>query len=379
MAMGILLLGGNGCGKGLFPEASSSASGTGTSSATAQATAFVYASNFNDGNVSAFRRATNGSLTFLAQINAGLSGGPMGLTVTPDNHFLFVVNAADNLVHTFTIQTTGSALGTLTSLNTTVTGITPQMILVDSTESFAYVTNAGSRSISQYTVNDKGSVTSNGTVTGFAGGTPFGIIENVANSVVYVSDSTAGLIYTFTIGSIGQLTPLGTAISSNGSTGGQPALMAIAADSSQSYLLADDTLSGFVSVFLINSDGSLSFSNLFGTGQSKPIGIGAVTNGGTDYVFRANMTGNFVQPFTRSAATLAQQPFMVPDSFGPTGLIIDPSGLFVYTANSGSGTIAQLDINNAKCNGQPVCVVNAFNSESPKNSNAGTQFLAITN
>jgi DNA-binding beta-propeller fold protein YncE len=135
--------------------------------------------------------------------------------------------------------------------------------------------------------------------------------------------------------------------------------------------------SGFVSVFLINSNGSLTFANGFGTGQSKPIGIGAVTNSGTDYVFTANMTGNFVQPFIRTAASLAQQT-SVPDSFGPTGLIIDPSGLFFYTGNSGSGTIAQLNINSAACKGQAVCVVEAFNSESPANSNAGTQFLAVT-
>src|ERR1039458_7006815 len=63
MTMGILLLTGNGCGKGLFPELTSSV--TNTSTATAQATAFVYASNFNDGNVSEFRRGTNGALTFL--------------------------------------------------------------------------------------------------------------------------------------------------------------------------------------------------------------------------------------------------------------------------------------------------------------------------
>ena len=374
--MAIVLLGGNGCGKGLFPEVTSSASGTSTSSATAQATAFVYASNFNDGIVSAFSRSTKGTLTFLNQINAGAIGGPMGLTVTPDNHFLFVVNAADNLIHTFTIQTTGSAIGSLTSLNVTATGTTPQMILVDSTESFAYVTNAVSQSISQYTVSSRGNVTTNGTVTGFTG-TPFGIIQNPGTTLLYVSDSTAGLIYTFSIGSSGQLIQLGTAVSSNGGTGGQPGLMAISSDASQAYLLVDDMASGFVSVFLINSDGSLTFSNGFGTGQSKPIGIGAVTNGGTNYVFTANMTGNFVQPFIRTAATLAQQT-SVPDSFGPTGLIIDPSGLFFYTGNSGSGTIAQLNINSAACKGQAVCVVEAFNSESPANSNAGTQFLAVT-
>jgi len=122
--------------------------------------------------------------------------------------------------------------------------------------------------------------------------------------------------------------------------------MAIAIDSTAEYLFVDDTSIGVVSVFVIQSDGSLAYSGSFGTGQSRPIGIGAVNDGGNsgnNYVFTANMDGNFVQPYLRSAATLTQQA-SVSDKTGPTGLVIDPEGLFAYTGNSGNGTIGLIGI-----------------------------------
>ena len=296
VAMGILLVG-NGCGKGLFPEVTPTASGSTTPSSSA--TAFVYASNFNDGSVSVFKRASNGALSFVAQTNSGSSGGPLGLAITPDNLFLYVVNAADNLLHGFLIQNSGTGQGSLSGNGNTATGTTPQMVLVDEGEQFVYVTNAGGQSISEYMFSSRGFLNNIGTLTGFTG-TPFGIIEHPAGTFVYVTDSTAGLVYTFTIGSGGLLTQLGSAIPSNGTFGGQPGLMAIAEDSSQTFLFVDDQASGEVSVFSIAANGVLTFGGLFGTGGSKPVGIGAVNNGGgsgINYVFTANVSGNFVQPF----------------------------------------------------------------------------------
>ena len=382
LASFVALLTSNSCGKGIFPEVSSSGSVTVTP--TPVANAFLYATNFNDGTVSAFRRNTNtGALTFIAKQSAGAVIGPMGVAVPVQNDLAFVANAADGNVYEYEIVQSGSTPGNLANVGNITAGTTPQMVAIDSTGNFVYVTNAGSKTVSEYVINSQvqNVLTANGTVTGFIG-KPFGIVAHPSDAFVYVSDNTAGTIFTYSIGSNGALAQIGSPVLSLGLTPGQPGLMAIAVDSSQSYLLVDDTSFGLVSVFLIQSNGTLTFSNSFGTAQSKPIGIASVNSGGNtsnNYVLTANMAGNFMQPYLRSGATLTQQTTVVNLPSGPTGLVIDPARLFAYTGNSGNGTISLIGINSSRCGTQAFCDIQNFPSESPTNLNAGTQFIATTN
>jgi DNA-binding beta-propeller fold protein YncE len=363
-----------GCGKGLFPEVTSS----GTVTPTPVANAFLYTSNHTDGTVSAFTRNTNtGALTFVAKQSAGAVNGPEGIVVSPLNDFVYVVNATDNNVYQYSVGSTGS----LTSLGSIPAGVTPQMVAVDQSDTFVYVTNTGSKTVSEYLINSGKTLTLIGTLSGLFLGQPFGIVSHPSAGIIYVADRTFGLIYAFTIGGNGLLTSLGTALASNGASRGNPGLMAIAFDGTQGYLFVDDTVLGVVSVFLIQSDGSLSYSNTFvGSQSSSMLGIGAVNSGGgsaINYVLTANTNGNFVLPFQRSGATLTVQNSFT-DAGGPTGLVIDPAGFFAYTANSGTGTIALIGINSSQCGSQALCVIKSFASESPANSNAGTQFVATT-
>ena len=367
-----VLLTGGGCGRGLFPAVTNSGSATATST-TSTTSGFLYATDTTDGMLSAFaRNVKTGVLSFIAQYSAGAVNGPMGLAITPGNQFIYMVNSADSHVYEFQIGTTGALLA-LTSISA---GAAPQMIAIDRTGSFAYVTNATGKSVTEYTIGSNGELVANGTIMGFIG-KPFGVLAHPSGNFLYVTDNVAGLIYPFTINSDGTLTALGSPVGSNGGAGGQPGLMAIAVDSTQDYLMVDDLASGIVSVFLINSDGTLTFNANFGTGQSMPVGIGAVNTSVNDYVFTANKTGGFVQTYTRAAGSLSQKS-PVSDPNAPTGLAIDPAGLFLYTANSGTGTIVQLAINGSACNGAPLCLIKTYQAEHPSNANAGTQFLAIT-
>jgi len=368
-SLAALMGGTGGCGKGLFPEVTSSV----TVTPTPVANAFLYATNFNDGTVSAFTRNTNtGALGFIATQSAGAAGGPEGIAVRPQNDFVYVANAADGNVYQYAIVQSGSTAGNLSSIGKIAAGTNPQMIAIDQTGSFVYVTNMTSKTVSQYVINS-GTLTLKNTIGNFVG-QPFGIIAHPSAQLLYVADS-AGLIYAYSIGSTGLLTQIGTAVNSNGTSPGNPGLMAIAIDSTQGYLLVDDRTFGVVSVFLILSNGGLTYGNTFGTSQSSgTLGIGAVNNGGgsgINYVITANTNANFIQPYQRSGVTLTQQS-SVADSTGPTGLVIDPAGLFAYTGNSGSGTIALIGINNSQCGSQPICVINSFVS------GAGTQFVATT-
>ena len=234
----VVLLTSNSCGKGLY-EVSNVASATVTATPVANANPYLYATNFSDGMVSAFKRnTTTGALTFIAKQTAGAVNGPMGIAVTPQNDFAFVVNSSDGKVYEYELLQSGNTPGNLSSVGSIAAGTTPQQVAIDSTGNYVYVTNAGSQTLSQYVINSQTQnvLTANGTVTGFSG-TPFGVIAYPSAQFLYVSDNTAGLLYTYSIGSNGSLTQVGGAVASLGTA---PGLMAIAIDSTQSYLLVDD-------------------------------------------------------------------------------------------------------------------------------------------
>ncbi len=294
---------------------------------------------------------------------------------------MFVANAADGNVYQYAIATSG-VLGSLTSLGKIASGTTPQGIAIDSSDNFVYVTNSGSKTVTEYQIGSQGTLSLIGVFGSFAG-QPFGITSYPSLGLVYVND-TAGFIYSFLVNDNGTLSQIGSAVPANGGTLANPGQMAIAIDSTQAYLFVDDKSLGVVSAFTIQaSTGALVYSGTFLSSQStSAIGIGSVINAGgvsgANYILTANPNVNFVQPFTRTNATLTLQS-TVGDSSGPTGLVVDPAGFFAYTGNSGSGTIALLGLqNSSQCGTAPVCLIKNYASESPANNNAGTQFVATT-
>ncbi len=367
---------GAGCGKGgFFPEVSGSVTTTATTTPTPGIGKFLYGSNFSDARIAEFQRnPSTGALSLLGSTAAGQASGPMGLVVTPDNKFLYAVNQADGKVYQFVIRSNGT-LGKIPPA-AVAAGSAPQMAAVDSTESWAYVTNLGSGSISEYSIDPAtGALSSIGSFPGLAG--PFGIIAHPSAPFVYVADNKGGVIWSFSINSNGTLSSLGAPLPSLGTSAGSPGLMAIAADSPANiYLFVDDTAVGMVSEFTIASNGTLFFGGVFGAANSgKPIGIGLAANLGTDYLYLANSAGNSVSYFSRFGPNLSLLNALAVIN-GPTGLVTDTQGNFVYTGDSGDGTVAQLRINGS-C-GAPLCSVARFATENPPNPSAGTQFLALT-
>src|SRR5690242_13448682 len=373
LVLGAATIAGNGCGRSFFSLASNTP--TGSPTASPGTGNFVYATNTNDGKISAFSRNVNtGALTLVGTVKAG-SGGLTGLAITPDDGFLYALDGTANRVREYSINNNG----TLSAIATDVTGASPQQIAIDPTGSFVYTTNS-SGSVSQFSVGSSGGLAPNGTVSGF-GGQPLGIAAHPAGGFIYVSDNTAGLVYAFSIDSSGQLTQVAPASPSLGNSAGHPGLMTIAMDSSSAvFLFVTDTSLAIVSEFTIQSDGSLLFGSTFGApSNSEPIGIALANNGGgsaNDYLYTANQIGNFVQFFLRSGASLTPSSSASGLS-SPSGLVSDPQGNFLYTAELGGGTVAELQINGGGSCGQ-LCVVAHFATENPPNPNAGTHFVAIT-
>ena len=180
-----------GCGKGLFPEVTSST----TSLRPRSRNAYLYATNFSDGTVSAFTRNTNtGALGFIAKTIGGRSQGPVGVAVNGRKRSgVYVANAADGNVYQYAIATSG-VLGSLTSLGKIASGTTPQMIAIDSSDNFVYVTNFGSKTVTEYVIGSQGTLSLIGVLWQFRR-TTLRRLPRILRSAWSMSTTTAGFIY----------------------------------------------------------------------------------------------------------------------------------------------------------------------------------------
>jgi 6-phosphogluconolactonase len=91
--------------------------------------------------------------------------GPTSVAVDPSSKFAYVVNRGDNTLSMYVIN---SSTGDLTANGTIATGTEPFAVVVDPSGKFAYVTNE-SGSVSIYTLNGNGTLTSAGTATAGSG------------------------------------------------------------------------------------------------------------------------------------------------------------------------------------------------------------------
>jgi 6-phosphogluconolactonase len=110
---------------------------------------FLYVSNGVSGNISAFSIGTNGVLTELAgsPFSLGASATAAGLAIDPKGQFLFAADSANNKIASFSI----SGGGTLSAVGApAAAGTTPVAVAVDSTSSFVYSANKGSNDISAF-------------------------------------------------------------------------------------------------------------------------------------------------------------------------------------------------------------------------------------
>jgi 6-phosphogluconolactonase (cycloisomerase 2 family) len=367
-ALALIAIAAGACGHGIFSGSSSSSSSGGGGSGTARS---VYVTNFVDRELSALANS-NGTLSSPATIAAGAANGPLGLVLTPPGSStpvaLYVANPADNLIHQFTVTSTGN----LSALDTIAAGTQPQQVAVTSNASFAYAINAGG-SISEYLINSaSGVLTANAPssiVTGLT--TPVSAVAN-SSSFLYVTDPSGGLglVLTFTIASGGALS-----FTSSAATGGSnPGQMAIDAVSNGStWVFVADTVSGVVSVFQVVGS-ALSPVVTIPTGGAAAGMALATTSGGT-FLYVANPSQDLVTTFSLNTATGVLALFATTPGFNlPTGLAVDNSSTTLFVTNNGAGTVTTLTISSTGA----LSAINSFPTENPTNSGSEPEYIAVT-
>ncbi len=359
------------CGSpGLLDPISDNGSPTATPTSGSGTLAFV--TNFNDAKVSSFtRNTTTGALKHTGQVVAGKKSGPRGVVATPNGEFLYVANINDNNIYEFSINATNGTLTALTPASVSNGNDTgPDELAINSTGTLLWVTNAHNGTVGSYMINTgTGQLTSVGTIGGFSA--PFGITLNPSLNVLYVSDTVTGLIWPMTYNtSNGALTQNFTPEHSSDPNANTPA--AIAVDNGGDALFIADQVLGEVSSFAIDDTGAITpeFTFANSTTSDAPVGVALAVNTSVEFLFTANFGASTISSFVVTSETTANTPPTLASGYnGAKGIVVDPQNVFVYTADSGDGTVGSATIN-GNC-GSQICAGTLVSTESPHNANSG--------
>jgi 6-phosphogluconolactonase (cycloisomerase 2 family) len=276
--------------------------GGGTQGNTSTTIYVLYVTNYAAATITAYTiNTSSGALTPVVGSPFTTGIQPNQIAVDPKGNFLYVTfnnNGPGAYVSAFAIN---PSTGALTPIGGQVsTGQNPQGIAVDPTGKFVYVANNGNAamaSVSAYTINPSTGLLSTAGTSFISPitATPVGITVDSTGQYVYVTDSTHSDVFGFSINtSNGTLNPLNAGLGT-----------------SIDIALLANTPSG------IAATGSY----LYVADQGNN---GGTTTGVTGYQIIAGGT----------LAALAGSPFDT-GNVGPTGIVVDPTGKYVYVANNG--------------------------------------------
>ena len=189
------------------------AAGTNPQQGIAVTAGFVYVTNFGSSNVSAYSLNTStGVLTPLATPTFATGAGPVSLAMDPAGKFLFTANSNSNNVSAFTVNADGSLTAVPGSPFTA--GNSPQYLVTDRTGTHLYVVNVNdvnletTGTVEAYTIAANGALAVLNLYPTDLG--PEGLAVDAANKFLLVANCTGGSLSGFSINGDGTLTSLGT-------------------------------------------------------------------------------------------------------------------------------------------------------------------------
>jgi len=254
---------------------------------------FVTTNGIAANEVKAFRRAADGSLTAFGTFatggtGVGGTGDPLtsqgAAALSPDNKFLFVVNAGSNDVSVFRIRNDDLKLVDREPSN----GSFP--VSIATSDHVIYVLNAHSNSVGIFSYNESGNLSARGTA----------------------------------------------ALSANAAGGGTE----VRISPNGHWLDVTERLTNEIDAFRIGADGSLSAPIQSASAGNTPFGF-QFTPQGVVVVSEAGSASasSYSQPST-GALTAISAAVSNGGQAAPCWLIVDPLGRFAYTANAGGSSIS---------------------------------------
>lgn len=222
---------------------------------------FVYVLNgAAAGSVVPFRFFPNGHLEKIDDATQFLSGAGVGgssITVSPDGKFLSVTERNTNDIDVFRIHADGKleakVVNHITAPGVFAAQFAPNGSLIVSQTGPAGATNGST--VSSY------SILSNGTVAAISQGIPTYGMANCWNAITpdgkwaYVSNAGSGTISGFAIGANGSLTPIASTVVGTNPQGSTNLDITVSSDGR--YLFTLNSGTGTIGVFAIQNDGTL--------------------------------------------------------------------------------------------------------------------------
>jgi 6-phosphogluconolactonase len=334
----LLLLGAAGCG-GFFPSQTTPVTTTGD---------YLYVANSNNTFLAGFAVSSTGTLSVLnnSPYNNGVAAE--SLAVTPANSFLYV--GTTNGIYGYTINSGGS-ITVVNSGNPLAQDLVSTAMQVDSTGSYLLAvgisTTNQAQAIGIYQISSAGLLTAltgsplalytgNGTTPTVVA--PTGMLITPNNSYVYASLGSLG-VQVLTLGTGGALsTGSGVTILAPLSTSTSPSDGGVASDPNSLFLFVAELNTG-LREFSIGTGGSLKEVS----GSPYAVGTGptsVILDATGSYVYVANKGSNNISAFTLTAASgkltaVAGQPFASGGQF-PIAMVNDNSKKYLAVINSGS-------------------------------------------
>jgi 6-phosphogluconolactonase (cycloisomerase 2 family) len=344
---------------------------------------FLYISNNSDGSISEFSiNTTTGALTRVGSFSSNPASGMVGLAVHPSNEFIYGSGNFSLDVFGFNIgdqSVDGVNYDGLIFLQSTdiVSLSLPNVEAITPNGAFLYVTDTGSSSVSEYSINQHtGVLTSNATM--LTGLRPVGVMVEAGGNYAYVvnSQGTTTSVSEYLVEANGTLAANGT-LPLSSEAASVPLLIAEArpAQATACAYVTDNGLNVLHEMAVDTSTGALTYLGnvpvVTPSGTPEPQAIAVHPSGKFIY------TGDFdhtIAVFTQvppSDVGLAPIPpctvtmtSLLSVSASPFSIVIEPTGQFAYTANNNNGTVGEFSINQST---GALTAIGEIDSESPPN------------
>ena len=255
-------------------------------------------------------QAPNASSNLTVPVPPAVTGiQPLAEAIDTKDSFLFVANSGSNTISVFSIDLTDGAL-TAVSGSPFPAGNRPVSLVARGTTLF--VANQGDGTVSSYSVSATGALTLGTTVT--VGANTTSINANSGGTNVYVADGTAN---TVTV-----LSASGTSLTVGSSSAVGTAPSNLYVDPAGKYLFVTNAGSNSISVFTIGSGSLAAVSGSpYKTGAAPSY---STTDAGENYLFVANKGDGTVSSFQLggggSLTEVSGSPFAASGFFAPIGL-----------------------------------------------------------
>jgi 6-phosphogluconolactonase (cycloisomerase 2 family) len=282
---------------------------------------YVYVANYNANTVSQYTIGAGGVLSAVGTGSVMTGSHPNGVTIDPANKHAYVANFGDNTVSQYNIGTTGAL--TPMSTPTVLTGSFPASIVISPNGKYAYVADfactglgcaASQGTISQYTVGAAdGALTPMSPAavnTGSATSQPNSLIVDPTNAFLFVANAGDNTVSQFAIGaSSGALTLVGSPVLTGGTFP-----FSVTVDPSGHYVYTANSGSNNISQFTIAGGVLTSITAPVAAG----IGVSSVT---------VDPTGTYAYATNRGESSLSQYTIGINGALSPMPAPTVPAGL----------------------------------------------------